>query len=204
MNFWDIVVDGEYVMFALASLFLIVVAIWWARAYKLSSLTKKTESIMHQIRDYVMEGDIENAMHVCQSANTPGSIIILAGLKRVGRQMPEIFAAMQTAREGEIPDLQKGLRWLRAIAVIAPLAGVGGTLGGICDKLCDLSELGTTVDVAQLAGAVAPTIVTTIAGIITGVISLFAYICLEGSIDKTESRLADFEMEFTDLLNEPS
>lgn len=204
MNFWETITRGEYVMFALAVLFILVIIIWIVRATKLSSLINKNLSMMHRIRDYVVEGDLDNAIEFCQANPSPGARIICAGLTRVGQNMAEISTVMLTAREAESSNLEKGKRWINAIAIMAPLIGAAGTLAGICDGLIELADAGAFADMALLGQEIAPTIVTTIVGLGVGVFSIFAYYCLEGAIDKTKSSLASLALEFEDLLNEPS
>ena len=204
MNFWETITRGEYVMFALAVLLIIVVIIWAVRASKLSSLIKKNVSMMHRIRDYVVEGDLDNAIELCQNSPNPGSRVICAGLSRVGQHMSEVSSVMSTARDAEVGNLERGKRWIYAIAVMAPLIGAAGTLAGICDGLMELADAGAFADMALLGQEIAPTIVTTIAGLGVGVFAIFAYFCLDGTIDKTKSFLANLALEFEELLNEPS
>ena len=60
------------------------------------------------------------------------------------------------------------------------------------------------VDTAQVCAALAPTIVTTVAGIGVGIFSLIALTCLEGTIDSARTRLEELGLEFIELLNAPS
>ena len=204
MNVWDVIKDGEYVIIALGVLLVIAIVIWWVRAVKLSQAKKKNVMLMHHIRDYVMEGDIDNAERLCEATPTYGAKTILAALKRVGRPMPEVFVAMKEARKGAALDLRMARRWILTIAVTAPALGLGGTLAGICHKLQDLSLLGPTADMAQLCAAIAPAIITTIAGLTVGVVAVVACICLDASIQSAEKNIIDMSTDFADLLNEPS
>ena len=204
MTFLETLSAGEYVMIDLAAILVIAIIIWIARACALSSLQKKNVAMMHRIRDYIVEGDIENAKELCESQQTPGAAVILAGLSRVGRQMGEISDAVNSALNIQNAELEKGKRWLQAIAIMSPLIGLGGSLAGICDRLEVLADAGAMADIAMLSAEIAPTIVTTIAGLIVGVAAIFIYFCLDGEIDKAKNRLARLGSDFQNLLNEPS
>lgn len=204
MTFRDALAGGEYVLIAEAVIFVAVVIIWWARGVKVSKGSKSYGGLMQRLRDNVMEGDIENAIQLCDSVSNPGAYVVGAGVRRIGAPMPEIREAMHEASELEYQKMQKGAGWLRTLAVIAPLAGLGGTLVGIIDKLQDLASQGAAADMARLCGETAPTIITTVAGLGTGIFALIAFACLEGRINKSRTRLQKLAMEFTDLLNEPS
>ena len=204
MTFWETVERGEYVMIALAVLFILSVCIWWVRAAKLNRQRKTYPVIMYRMKDHITEGDIENAQKFCQSLSSPGARVISVGLTRIGKPMPEITADLQTVSNIEKEEMAKGSRWLWAIAVISPLLGLGGTLVGIIDRLRDLGEMGASVDLSRICGAISPTIVTTVAGLGVGIFSLIAYTFLEAAIDSSRRDLDKVAVDFIDILNTPS
>lgn len=204
MNFWETVERGEYVMIALAVVFIIIICIWWIRGAKLSRQSKGYSSLMHRVRDHVVEGDIENARQLCEVTSSPASQLIYTGLGRIGASMTEVRSAMEDTSEIEKEKMGNGARWLKAFAVISPLLGLGGTLIGIIDRLRDLGMAGINADLSNLCAAIAPTIVTTVVGLGVGIFALFALTCLESIIDSSKRKLDEVYVAFTDLLNEPS
>ena len=204
MNFWETIIRGEYVMFALAVLLLAALCIWWVRSAVMSRLRKSYPALMHRLHDHIAEGDVENARQLCEDSSGAGAVVLCAGVKRIGKPMNEIEGGMKAVEAIEINRLNRGTRWIRAIAVVSPLIGLGGTLVGIVDRLRDLGERGVAVNIADVCSELAPTIVTTVAGLGVGVLALLALVCLEGSISKTSRSLEDLTMEFIDLLNQPS
>ena len=118
--------------------------------------------------------------------------------------MTELSLAMHNVGETEKEGLDSGVRWLRLLAVVSPLLGVGGTLVGIIDRLRDLGESDILVDLSILSAEIAPTLVTTVAGLGVGIFSLVAATFLESTISSTKNGLDRLSNEFTDLLKEPS
>lgn len=204
MTFWETVERGEYVMIALAVLFIFSICLWWIRGAKLKKQTKSYSELMLRVRDLVVEGDVDNALQICDSVSTPGARIIESGLRYIGKPMPEVSSVMQERTRIEKETLRKGCRWLRAIAIIAPLLGLGGTLVGVIDRLRDLGESEQMVDLSMLCHSISPTIVTTVSGLGVGIFALIAYTFLEGTIDSSGRQLDELSSDLTGLLNEPS
>ena len=203
MTFWQTVERGEYVMIALAVIIIICIIIWWVRSVSLGRERKTYPALMQRVRDHVTEGDIENARQQCVAIPSAGSRVIDSGLSRVGQPIGEVISSLNEKARFEKESMKRGCRWLYAFAVISPLLGLGGTLVGIIDRLRDLGESGSAVDIATLCSAISPTIVTTVAGLGTGIFALIALTALEGRINSSERKLDQLSLEFTDLLNEP-
>lgn len=204
MTFWQTIQSGEYVMFALAVLFIVTVCVWWVRSASLGRESKRYPSLMQRVRDHVMEGDIENSRQICDADNTPGSRMISEGLSRVGQSMCDVESAMAKTAAIEKERMSRGTGWLRCISVISPLLGLGGTLVGVIRSLRDIGESAVPVDTSALCAAIAPCIVTTVAGLGVGVFAVIALTCLEGKVKSGANAIDKLGVKFTDLLNEPS
>lgn len=204
MTFWETIERGEYVMFALAVIFIIITVIWCVRVCRLGKYNKSYPDLMQRVRDHVTEGDVENARQLCEVVITPGARMICAGVSRIGTPIHEVKTSMAEVADIEKEKMTAGAYWLKILAIVAPLIGLGGTLTGMVDRLRDLGEGVNPVDTAMVCDALAPTIVTTVAGLGVGVFSLIALACLEATIRSSRIRLDEVAVEFINLLNEPS
>lgn len=203
MTFWETIERGEYVMIALAVLLIAAIAIWWVRGAALHRGRKGYGMLMQRLRDHVAEGDLENARQLCAAGDTPGCRVLEAGVARIGRPMPDVKTAIDQVKSLEFEEMQRGTIWLRFIAVASPLIGLGGTLVGVIDRLRDFGEVSSGASQQLLSGQIAPTIVTTVAGLGVGVFALFALACLASSIGRSRQALENLSVEFTDFLDEP-
>ena len=204
MTVWTTVERGEYIMIALAVIFVACIVIWWVRGASLRKERKSGRVLMQKVRDHIVDGDLENAMQVCKMSKVSGARIIESGINRIGKPMADVESAMKDAKDIEKERLARGARWLKTFAVMSPLLGLGGSLVGVIDRLRDLGEMGGAVDLSMICNQLAPTIVTTVAGLITGIFALVALTFLDASISVTSTRLDELSSQFKGLLHEPS
>ena len=84
------------------------------------------------------------------------------------------------------------------------MIGFLGTVVGMIQAFFIMSNAGNNVDVSLLAGGIYTAMVTTVGGLIVGVIAYFAYNYLISLVDKVVSNMEARSMEFMDILNEPA
>ena len=104
----------------------------------------------------------------------------------------------------EIANLGKGLPWLATTAAGAPMLGFLGTVIGMVDAFFSIANSGNAASIGDFAGGIYTALVTTVAGLIVGIIALFAYNYLVARINKVMNQLEARTMEFMDLINEPN
>ena len=204
MNIWSLVVDGGYIMLPLAVLLLIVIYIFTERCIVINRALKSDPSFMKRIRDYVFEGDIESAVSLCKRSNTPYSRMLLKGIQRIGRPVGDVLTAIENAGNLEVANLSKGMTWLSTTAAGAPMLGFLGTVTGMIEAFYALSKAGSAANVTLLSGGIYEALVTTVAGLVVGIIALFAYNYLSARLNRVTNSLEAKTMEFMDLLNEPA
>lgn len=159
---------------------------------------------MKRIRDYVTEGDMESAESLCRRENSPIARMILKGVSRIGRPVSDVLTTVENAGNLEIANLGKGMTWLSTTAAGAPMLGFLGTVVGMIEAFYALSKAGSAANVTLLSGGIYQALVTTVAGLVVGIVALFAYNYLSGRINRLANTLEARTMEFMDLLNEPA
>ena len=118
--------------------------------------------------------------------------------------MNDVLVAIENTGNLEVANLGKGLPWLATTAAGAPMLGFLGTVIGMVQAFYNLASAGSSANIDVLAGGIYEALVTTVAGLIVGVIALFAYNYLVARINGVMTRLEGNTMEFMDLLNEPA
>jgi len=204
LSVWDLTMRGGFIMIPLAILSIISIYIFVERCIAISRARKEDSSFMQRIRDYIHDGEIESARNLCHRTDTPYSRLILKGISRIGRPMNDVLVAIENTGNIEIANLEKGLSWLATTAAGGPMIGFLCTVIGMVDAFYNLASAGTSANIAVLADGIYAALVTTVAGLIVGIIALFAYNYLVARINKVMNNLEAKTMEFMDLLNEPA
>ena len=83
------------------------------------------------------------------------------------------------------------------------MIGFLGTVIGMIKAFYDMSNAGNNIDVSLLSNGIYTAMVTTVAGLIVGILAYFAYNMLVVKVEKVVFRLEATSSEFMDILNEP-
>lgn len=203
LSFWSLVMDGGYIMIPLAALLVVTIYVFTERLLVINRAAKDDNSFMNRIRDYVHDGDIESAHNLCKKTDTPYARLIDKGLSRIGRNMNDVLVAIENTGNIEVSQLGKSLPWLSTTAAGAPMLGFLGTVVGMIEAFFSLASAGTSANITVLSSGIYQALVTTVAGLVVGIIALFAYNYLVARINRVMNSLESKTMEFMDLLNEP-
>ncbi|MDE6383673.1 MAG: MotA/TolQ/ExbB proton channel family protein [Paramuribaculum sp.] len=204
MNFWDLCVNAGVIMIPLALLALISIYVFVERVIVIRKASRQDNTFMSRISDYINSGDIEAAHKLCKTTDTPYARLINKGVSRIGRPMNDVLVAIENTGNIEVAALGKGLPWLATTAAGAPMLGFLGTVVGMVQAFYNLASSGSSASIDVLADGIYQALVTTVAGLVVGIIALFAYNYLVASINGVMRSLETRTMEFMDMLNEPS
>jgi len=203
MSYWDLALKGGWVMIPIVLLSLIAVYIFFERYFAIKKASEIDTNFMNRIRDYIHEGKVDNALTLCQSYTNPVSRMIEKGIQRIGRPLSDIVSSIENVGKLEIYKLERGLPTLATVAGGAPMIGFLGTVMGMIRAFYDMSMAGSNIDVTLLSRGIYTALVTTVAGLIVGIIAYFAYNYLVSRVEKVVNKLEANSTEFLDLLNEP-
>lgn len=199
----ELAIKGGWVMVILALLMVIAVYIFFERYMALRNASKEDTNFMNRIKDYIHDGKIETAATLCQSTDNPISRMIEKGISRLGRPLNDINTAIENIGNLEIAKLEKGLPTLATISGGAPMIGFLGTVIGMIRAFYDMSNAGNNIDVSLLSNGIYTAMVTTVGGLIVGILAYFAYNYLVARVEKVVYKIEARTTEFMDLLNEP-
>lgn len=191
-------------MIALAVLLLVGVYIAIERAIIVAKASRQDETFMKRIRDYIHDGEIDAAKELCRNSDTPYGRLIGKGISRIGRPMNDVLVTIENTGNMEIASLSKGLPWLATIAGAAPMLGFLGTVIGMVESFYAIAASGNSAQIGDFAGGIYTALVTTVAGLIVGIVAMFAYNYLVARVNKVMNMLEARTMDFMDLLNEPA
>lgn len=204
LNFWSLVIDGGYIMIPLAILLLLCIYIFTERCIVINRSLKEDSTFISRLRDYIHEGDIQSAENLCRRTPGPYGRMILKGVQRIGRPMEEVAAAIENTGNLEVAALGRGMTWLSTTAAGAPMLGFLGTVTGMIEAFFALAKAGAQSNITLLSSGIYQALVTTVAGLVVGILALFAYNFLAARIAKATNRMEAKTMDFLDILNAPA
>lgn len=204
LNLWSLMLKGGFFMIPLLLLSILSIYIFIERLLVIRKAGKEDKTFMERIKDYIHDGEIDTAMKLCKKTDTPAARLIAKGISRLGRPMNDVLVAIENVGNIEIARLEKGFPWLATTAAGAPMIGFLGTVTGMVNAFYNMASAGNNADITTLSSGIYEALVTTIAGLVVGVIALFAYNYLVARVDGVVNQLETKTMEFMDLLNEPA
>ena len=204
INLWEMAQYGGWIMIILAILLAAACYIFIARLVVIKQATREDKSFMDRIRDYIHDGKIDSALNLCRQTDTPSAHMIEKGITRIGRPMQDVMVAIENVGNLEVAKLEKNLVILATIASGAPMIGFLGTVIGMVQVFYNMASTNSgVIELSALSEGMYQAMVTTIGGLIVGILCIFAYNFLVSRIDRVVRTLESRTLEFMDLLNEP-
>ena len=204
MNLLSMAAKGGWIMIVLAILSLICFYIFFERIYVIRKAIKGDPEFIGKVKSAIKEGDLQSAAKFCQAENTPTARMIEKGISRMGRPINDVQVAIENVGNFEVAKLEKGLSFMATIAGGAPMIGFLGTVTGMVRAFYEMASAGNNIDISLLSGGIYEAMITTIGGLVVGIIAMFAYNYLVSLIDTVVNNMESKTMAFMDLLNEPA
>lgn len=202
ISLWSMAAKGGWIMIVLALMLLVCMYILFERNYVIRRAGKEDPRFMEIIRDYVKGGELKSAVSYCRNENTPAARMIEKGISRMGHPVNDVQAAIENVGNIEVAKLEKGMTIMATISSGAPMLGFLGTVTGMVQAFWQMANAGNNIDITLLSGGIYEAMITTVGGLIVGIIAMFAYNYLVTLIDGVVNKMEAKTMAFMDLLNE--
>ena len=199
----DLAIKGGWVMIPIILLSFVAAYIFIERFYVIRNATKADNNFMNRIKDYIHDGKIDAALALCRSTDSPSARMVEKGITRLGRPLQDISTAIENVGKLEISKLEKGFPTLATITGAEPMLGFLGTVIGMVQSFYAMSQAGNNIEVSMMSDGIYTALITTVAGLIVGIIGFFAYNTLVVRVEKVVFNLEATLTEFMDILNEP-
>ncbi len=204
LSFWSLALKGGIVMIPLAILSVVAVYIFIERYLAISRASTEENNFMNNIKDFIHNGRIDSAKSLCKNNDSPISRMMAKGIVRIGRPLSDINTAIENVGKLEVAKLEKNIAVLATVAGAAPMIGFLGTVIGMVKAFYNMSMAGSNIDISLLAGGIYEAMITTITGLIVGIIGYICYNILVARVEKVVFMLEARATEFMDLLHEPA
>lgn len=202
LNVLDLAMKGGWIMVVLALLSVIGIYIFIERYAVLRKAGSKNPLLLERLNDNIRDNDFKSATRYCTKLNTPTSRILAKGVKDYRLDNASIRQALENYAGLEIAALEKGLPVLSTIAAVAPMIGFLGTVTGMVQAFWNMSQAGDNIEVSALSGGIYEAMVTTVGGLIVGIVSIFAYNYLVTKVDKVQNAMEADIISFLEIVAE--
>ena len=188
-------------MIVLLVLSIIALYLFGKKLWMIISAGKIDANFMNDIRDYLADGKIKSAKTLCGKFDAPAARMVEAGLNNIGRPLSDMRMAMDNAGNAEITRLEKGLPYLATIAGGAPMLGFLGTVTGMIKAFFNMANAGNNIDISLLSSGIYEAMVTTVGGLIVGILAYFGYNYLSAKVGDVTARMENTANEFTEIIS---
>jgi biopolymer transport protein ExbB len=193
--------NWNIILLVIAACSLVSFTIFIERLMHLRKSEIDTNKFIVEIRSSIKEGNIVEAIQVCE--NTGGTIanIVKSGLAKHNRGKEQIENAMEISGLIEIANLEKNAKILSIIAHIAPLIGLLGTVLGFIQAFSEMRMSGLVdISATRIGEAMEYALVTTAAGLVVAIPSVLAYNYIVSRIEGFLLEIQTTSSEIVDLL----
>lgn len=194
-------VGGNLVMGTIGILSIFAVYILIERYIAISKASKEDAGFLKSIQNFIESKDIEAAKTLCRNTDSPIARMIEKGVNRIDKPMTDISAAIENQGKLEVFKMENNLANLATISGAAPMLGFLGTVIGMIVAFHEMASAGGNIDVAMLSQGIYTAMVTTVAGLVVGIIAFIAYNYLVSKVDKVIFMLEAKTTDFLDLLH---
>ena len=200
----DMAMKGGWLMIVLLVLSIIAIYIFGKKLVQISRASKVDRNFIDDIRDYIHDGKTKSAITLCGKYDNPTARLVEKGLERIGRPLGDIQTAVENTGNLEVARLEKGLPFLAAIAGGAPMIGFLGTVLGMVRAFFNMANAGNNIDITLLSSGIYTAMITTVGGLIVGILAYFGYNYLTAQISNLVYKMESTTIDFMDLLHEPA
>ena len=195
---------GGWLMIVLLILSIIAIYIFGSRWWMIWKAGKTDPHFMDDIRSLIHDGKIRSAVELCRKHDSPVARLVEKGIERIGRPLQDIQTAVENTGNVEVARLEKGLPMLATIAGGAPMIGFLGTVMGMIQAFFNMANAGNNIDITLLSSGIYTAMITTVGGLIVGIIAYFGYNYLSSNISDLVFKMESATIDFMDLLHEPA
>lgn len=203
LSFFDLITMGGWIMVPLGLMLLMTVYFFAERYIAIRHAARIDNNFMNIIRDHIVSGNVVAAKSFAKNTNNPVAHIIDKGIQRIGKPIDSIEKSMDNVGQLEMYNLEKNLAVLSFISKAAPIFGFVGTLIGLMQLFSNIHRA-NEVEIGVISQGIYTKLITSISGLVIGLIAYLAYSYLNTQIDKAANKMEAASADFLDVLQEPT
>ncbi len=190
---------GPSFMWPILICLILGLAISIERIITLNLATTNTKKLLAQIEDALARGGIEAAKDVTKNTKGPVASIFTQGLLRSSEGIEMVEKSIVAYGGVEMARLERGLIWVSLFISLGPMLGFFGTVIGMVNAF-DAIEAAGDISPQVVAGGMKTALITTVGGLIVGMVLQTLYNYLVSKIDSLVNAMEDASITLVDIL----
>ncbi|MEO5948224.1 MAG: MotA/TolQ/ExbB proton channel family protein [Chitinophagaceae bacterium] len=203
LSFGELLTTGGWIMIPLGMMLLAAVYVFAERSIGIKNASRIDPNFMNIIRDNIMSGNVTAARNFAKNTSNPVARIIDKGIQRIGKPIDAIEKSMDNVGTLEMYKMEKNMGVLSVVSKAAPIFGFVGTLMGLMQMFSNITT-SNEFEVGTIAGGIYTKLITSITGLVIGLMAYLGYSYLNTQIDKTANKMEAASSDFIDILQEPT
>lgn len=190
---------GSSFMWPILICLILGIAISIERIITLNLATTNTKKLLSQIEDALSKGGVNAALDVTRNTRGPVASIFTQGLMRYPEGVDMVEKSIVSYGGVEMGRLEKGLIWISLFIALGPMLGFFGTVVGMVQAFSDIEAAGD-ISPNIVAGGMKVALITTVGGLIVGMVLQVLYNYLVSKIDSLVNTMEDASITLVDIL----
>ncbi len=174
-------------------------AICIERIIYLNMATTNNKKLLANVENALASGGVEAAKEVARNTKGPVASIFYQGLDRMDEGVDNAEKAVVAYGGVQMGQLEKNVSWISLFIAIAPMLGFMGTVIGMIQAFTQIEAAGA-IDASLIAGSIQVALLTTVFGLIVGIILQIFYNYIIAKIDSIVNDMEDSSISLIDLL----
>jgi len=199
----ELALKGGFMMVPIVLSSFVAVYVFVERLMTINKANQSPDAFIGKIKELVLKGDINGAKLLCSQFSSPIARMIEKGVSRIGSPLKNIEASIENVGKIELFKLEKNLGILATVSGAAPMMGFLGTVIGMVEAFIAIAQEEGSVSPKLLSSGIYTAMITTVAGLMVGIIAYLAYNYQVTRVSKVVHQMEYSSIEFIDLLQEP-
>ncbi|TDJ07284.1 MAG: MotA/TolQ/ExbB proton channel family protein [Deltaproteobacteria bacterium] len=191
---------GGWIMHGILGCSILTLALVLERVWALRRNGVIPRSLLAKLHDHMRQRDVSQILTLCGSSETSIARVLRAGLLHFDHGLGSMQDAVETAGAHEATLLRRNLPMLAALANIATMMGLLGTVLGMIESFDLIAKTGTG-DARVVAGGIFQALVTTAAGLIVGITAIGFHSFLRRKVEVLEGDLDEISFRMLEQLS---
>lgn len=182
-------------LLAFVSLLLIIERAFFFQRVKIS-----VGDLLLGLANHVRKGAFAEAIHEAARAPGPTGRVAHAILLRKNLPRRDLRDVAREAGQLEVPRMERNLRALYGIALVAPLVGMLGTVSGLTKTFMEVSKEKGFSSAVEMSGGVYESLVTTALGLSIAIPVYLFYLFFYGRVKRMVHRMERTGVEMVNII----